>query len=211
VPASPLSEVITIVPPLYGLVLAGGRGSRLGRDKAALDYHGTAQVRWAHALLARHCACAWASARAAAQAAEFPFVGLPTLTDAPQVEGPAAGLAAAFGCAPDAAWLLIAVDMPLLEDATLEALVANREPRAIATAYRHPDGTPEPLCTIWEPSVRRLLATTGSASLRRLVEGSTARLLAPANPLWLKSVNTLADDAAVRELLGRRGREPPSG
>jgi molybdopterin-guanine dinucleotide biosynthesis protein A len=169
------------------------------------------QVRWALALLARHCARAWASARDAAQAAEFPFVGLPTLTDSPEVEGPAAGLAAAFSSAPDAAWLLIAVDMPLLEDATLEALVANREPQAIVTAYRHPDGTPEPLCAVWEPAVRRLLATKGSPSLRRLIEGSAARLLAPADPLWLESVNTAADDAAVRELLGRRGREPPSG
>jgi molybdopterin-guanine dinucleotide biosynthesis protein A len=163
------------------------------------------------ALLARHCARVWASARDATQAAKPPFVGLPTLTDALPVEGPAAGLAAAFRFAPNAAWLLVAVDMPLLEDATLDALVANRDPRAIATAYRHPDGTPEPLCTIWEPAVADLLVPTGSPSLRRLLEGSTARLLAPAEPLWLKSVNTDADDAAVRAVLAQRLVRRPDG
>lgn len=107
--------------------------------------------------------------------------------------------------------MLVAVDMPLLEDATLDALVANRDPRAIATAYRHPDGTPEPLCTIWEPAVADLLVPTGSPSLRRLLEGSTARLLAPAEPLWLKSVNTDADDAAVRAVLAQRLVRRPDG
>ena len=28
----------TVPPPLYGLVLSGGRSSRMGRDKAALSY-----------------------------------------------------------------------------------------------------------------------------------------------------------------------------
>ena len=198
--------MITIVPPLYGLVLAGGRGSRLGRDKAALDYHGTSQVRWALTLLARHCARAWASVRDEAQASGAPFLGLETLTDAARVEGPAAGLAAALRFAPDAAWLLLAVDMPLLEDAALAQLGANRDPRAIATAYRHPDGTPEPLCTIWEPAVAGLLAANGAPSLRRLLQGSAARLLVPAEPLWLKSVNTEVDDATVRLLLEQRRR-----
>jgi molybdopterin-guanine dinucleotide biosynthesis protein A len=162
-------------------------------------------------LLARHCVRACASVRDAAQAAEHAFRGLPTLTDAAGVEGPAAGLAAAFRSAPDAAWLLVGVDMPLLEDATLAELVANRDAQAVATAYRHPDGTPEPLCTIWEPAAAGRLASSHAPSLRGLLEGSAARLLTPADPLWLKSVNTPADAAAVKELLeqrrlSRRGR-----
>lgn len=166
-----------------------------------LDYHGVPQVRWALTLLARHCVRASASVRDAAQAAEDAFAGLPTLTDAPGLEGPAAGLAAAFRSAPDAAWLLVAVDMPLIEDATLAGLVANRDPQAVATAYRHPDGTPEPLCTIWEPAAARRVASAQRGSLRRLLGDSTARLLTPANPLWLKSVNTPSDAAAIKQLL----------
>ena len=193
-----------IVAPLNGLVLAGGRGSRLGRDKASLDYHGTSQARWLHGLLAPRCARTWVSVRDAAQAAEPSFSGLETLTDAARVVGPAAGLVAAFRLAPDAAWLLVAVDMPLLDAAALETLVASRDPRAVATGYQHADGTAEPLCTIWEPAAADLLAAEGSPSLRRVLEGSNVRLLEPAESHWLKSVNTDADDGAVRAFLERR-------
>ncbi|MBV8742152.1 MAG: NTP transferase domain-containing protein, partial [Sinobacteraceae bacterium] len=34
-------------PPLFGLVLAGGRSARMQRDKATLAYHGTSQLEWA--------------------------------------------------------------------------------------------------------------------------------------------------------------------
>ena len=37
--------------PLHGLVLAGGRSSRMGRDKAALEYAGRSQLERAFALL----------------------------------------------------------------------------------------------------------------------------------------------------------------
>jgi len=193
--------VKTIVPPLFGLVLAGGRGSRLGRDKASLDYHGVPQLRWALNLLARHCERVLVSARDVTQTAAAPFSGVQMLTDAPGVTGPAAGLAAAFRFAPDAAWLLVAVDMPLVEDATLATLISNRDPEAVATAYRHVDGTPEPLCAIWEPAAADRLPAQGAPSLRRLLDAPGARLLVPAEPLWLKSVNTESDDRAVRALL----------
>ena len=39
-------------PPVYGLVLAGGRSSRMQRDKATLAYHGgKTQLEWAMELL----------------------------------------------------------------------------------------------------------------------------------------------------------------
>ena len=36
---------------MYGLVLAGGRSTRMQRDKAALSYHGTTQLDWAMELI----------------------------------------------------------------------------------------------------------------------------------------------------------------
>ncbi|HXO65108.1 MAG TPA: NTP transferase domain-containing protein, partial [Steroidobacteraceae bacterium] len=53
------------VAPVYGLVLAGGRSTRMGRDKAALAYGGgTPQLERAMALLSPHVERAFVSVRA---------------------------------------------------------------------------------------------------------------------------------------------------
>lgn len=198
--------------PLYGLVLAGGRGARLGCDKGGLDYHGSPQAQWAFALLQRFCVRVYVSVRTE-QVAEPAFAGLPAVVDAVS-RGPASGLAAAARFAPRAAWLVLAADLPLVDGATLGALRAARRADCAATAFRHPDGTLEPLCAIYEPSVLVRLATYGEdagdpgdgISLRRLLEDAgTATLEAP-EPSRLRSVNTPADDAAVRARLGSEAR-----
>ena len=50
-------------PPLYGLVLAGGKSSRMNQEKAKLSYHGKAQYLVCHDLLKQHCEKVFISAR----------------------------------------------------------------------------------------------------------------------------------------------------
>ena len=86
---------------------------------------------------------------------------------------------------PDAAWLLVAVDLPLLDRATLGVLTEGRSRQHLATAFRHPDGPLEPLCTIWEPAARPVLERRlerGDASLRRLLEAGPVHELEPPAP-----------------------------
>jgi molybdopterin-guanine dinucleotide biosynthesis protein A len=191
------------LPALQGLVLAGGRSSRLGRDKGSLDYHGVPQVRWALALLEPVCALTFASIRR--EQAELPaYRGLPLIIDQGRSAGPASGLLEALRRSPGVAWLVVAADMPLLRPPLLATLVAQRDPAALATAYRHRDGTPEPLCAIWEPATKARLEEEGRSegpSLRRLLEIGPARLLHLEHDAALTSVNTDADEARVRRLL----------
>ena len=49
--------------PLYGLVLAGGRSTRMQRDKAALAYHGRTQLEWAMDLITPFVERAFVSVR----------------------------------------------------------------------------------------------------------------------------------------------------
>jgi molybdopterin-guanine dinucleotide biosynthesis protein A len=190
-------------PPLYGLVLAGGRGTRLGRDKGVLDYHGVPQARWAMDLMTPSCERRFVSVRAE-QAKTEPYRNLPLIVDRSSDGGPAAGLEAALHECPGVAWLLVATDMPLLDRAVLAALVAARDPRALATAYVHADGTPEPLCAIWEPSAREALAAASAVehvSLRRLLGAGPAKLIPIDRETALASVNTREDDARIRRSL----------
>ena len=200
------STPLDLASPLYGLVLAGGRGTRLGRDKGELDYHGLPQAAWGLRLLEPFCGRGFVSVRP--EQRDTPaYRGLSTIVDLAESAGPASGVAAALQQFPRAAWFVIAADMPLLTDAVLATLVAHRDPSVLATAYRRRGGMPEPLCAIWEPAATARLAARGAGqgvSLRRLLEEGPARLLDLDDDEALTSVNTAADDLRVRARLGAR-------
>lgn len=188
-----------------GLVLAGGLSRRMGRDKGALEYAGEPQVLRASRLLGRFCPRVLVSIRPE-QARSRCYRGLARVEDEGRLAGPAAGLLAAWRREPAAALLALAVDLPLVDAALVAALVAARDPARLATAFRHPDGTIEPLCAIWEPAARAELcrrAEHASPSLRRLLEDTGVGLLQAAEPERLRSVNTPEDYARAAALLER--------
>jgi molybdopterin-guanine dinucleotide biosynthesis protein A len=195
--------------PLCGVVLAGGEARRMGRDKGALDYHGEPQARHCWRLLEALGVEAFVSVRRDREQTP-PYASLPLLVDRGSVGGPAAGLIAAFEHNDASAWLLWAVDMPLVDRDALERLIRARDPAVFATAFVHPDGTPEPLCTIWEPAARAPLlarARRGRASLRRLLETLPVRLVEPADAVALTSADSAEDyQRACRTLAGASGR-----
>jgi molybdopterin-guanine dinucleotide biosynthesis protein A len=193
------------VPPLRGLVLAGGQSRRMRADKALLDYHGKPQLEWMAELIAPYCMSVHASLRAA-QAREPVRAGLPSLVDAREDAGPIAGILAAQEHDPDAAWLVVACDLPFLDARTLDHLIARRAPASVATAYRSAhDGLPEPLCAIWEPASHALVAAAVAQEKycpRALLAASRATLLDLPDAGALDNVNTREEWASARTRLG---------
>jgi molybdopterin-guanine dinucleotide biosynthesis protein A len=193
-------------PPIWGLVLAGGESRRMGADKGRLEYHGSAQARWAWRLLADVCDKAYVSVRPP-QARVVPYRDLPLIVDGGEAAGPAAGLAAAWRRHEGVAWLVLAVDMPLVDRALLDVLIGGRAPRRLATVFRHPDGILEPLCAIWEPVARETLRRRlgeGRASLRGLLETAKVRALVPKAAWRLANANSEDERKALRSA----AREP---
>ncbi|MCE9614734.1 MAG: molybdopterin-guanine dinucleotide biosynthesis protein B [Lentisphaerae bacterium] len=195
--------------PLYGLILAGGRSTRMQRDKALLAYRGRTQVEHMYDLVGRRCASTFVSARAG-QWAAAPFAALPQIHDTIQECGPTGGILSAMQAHPEAAWLVVACDLPYLDGATLDALIRQRAPLKVATAYTSSsDGLPEPLCAIYEPRARSRLfqfVAIGYTCPRKMLINSNARLLALANPRALDNVNRPEEyERAMREL-GESGK-----
>lgn len=193
--------------PLYGLVLAGGESRRMGRDKALLDYHGRPQVAWALELVSRHCERAFVSVRAG-QASDGVRSTLPQIVDGALGAGPIAGIAAAQATHPDAAWLVVACDLPFLGDALLAELIARRGAADI-TAFRSAhDGLPEPLCAIYEPATRVPIVefiAAGRHCPRKFVTASGAPLLELPEATALDNVNTPEELAVAAQRLGESG------
>jgi molybdopterin-guanine dinucleotide biosynthesis protein A len=179
--------------PLHGLVLAGGRSSRMKQDKATLAYHGRTQLEWAMDLIAPFVDRAFVSVRPD-QTSDPVRAKFPQIVDTQENLGPIAGIMAAQAEHPDAAWLVLACDLPFLDAATLKHLVWAREPGRLATAYRSShDGLPEPLCAIYEPSSRAAILAhieSGKNCPRKFLIRSEAHLIEEPNPRALDNVNT---------------------
>lgn len=203
--------MIISAPPLYGLVLAGGRSTRMQRDKAALEYSpGRTQLDVAMQLLEGRTARAYVSVRPD-QAQDRARAGYEQITDRGGVEGPAAGILAAFAEHPGAAWLVLACDLPFLDGRTLDHLIGARTPEADATAFRSThDGLPEPLCAIYEPRAAGKLAAQvaeGRNCPRKFLINAHTRLLDQPDPRALDNVNTLDEYANAMSAIDLPARE----
>jgi molybdenum cofactor guanylyltransferase len=190
--------------PVYGLVLAGGRSSRMHTDKAALSYHGRSQLAEAMRLITPLVARAFVSVRAD-QIHDPVRAGFAQIIDREANVGPIAGIMAAQAEFPQVAWLVIACDLPFLNARALEHLLAQREPACDATAYLSShDGLPEPLCAIYEPASNTTLADylrEGRQCPRKFLLKGNVHLIAAADARALDNINTRDEyDAAVGAL-----------
>ena len=180
-------------PPIYGLILAGGHSSRMGRDKALLAYHGKSQIEWTAERARLICQRVFLSVRPD-QASDAGRSGLPQIVDRLADKGPIAGIMAAQALAPDVAWLALACDLPFIDEQTLRYLYAARDPERVATAYRSThDGLPEPLCAIFEPRSRELIeayVASGKNCPRKFLSSSDALLVGQPHPGALDNINT---------------------
>jgi molybdenum cofactor guanylyltransferase len=187
-------------PALLGLVLAGGRSTRMQRDKAAIVYHAETQLDAAMRLLAPRVERAFVSVRAD-QRADATRARYEQIVDRGDVEGPIAGITAALAEHPEHAWLVLACDLPFLGGHTLDALIAARDPSAHATAFRSAhDGLPEPLCAIYEPGARDALAAhiaSGKWCPRKFLIQARVHVLGQPDPRALDNVNTQAEYGAA--------------
>lgn len=196
----------TTPAPIYGLLLTGGASRRMQRDKAQLTYAGEPQLLRAWRLLQAVSERAFVSVRES-QHADPLRAELPHIVDTYDAVGPAAGILSAQDAHPDVAWLVIACDLPLLDEPTLRALIAARDPGTDATAFTSRfDDLPEPLCALWEPSSHGLLKQryeAGNYCPRKVLMQSRFTLL-PAPGEALDNVNTPEEFVQMQQQLEAR-------
>jgi molybdenum cofactor guanylyltransferase len=189
---------------VYGLVLAGGRSTRMRKDKAALQYGGGNQLEHAMELVRPYVARAFVSVRRD-QVNDPVRARFAQIVDTEEGLGPIAGILAAQAEHPEAAWLVLACDLPFLDEATLDHLLRSRRPGRQATAYRATHGRlPEPLCAIYEPSSRAAITAyvaSGRDCPRKFLLQADVELLDQPNPRALDNVNTPEEYGAASSAL----------
>ena len=119
--------------------------------------------------------------------------------------GPYGGILSAFQEDPDAAWMVIACDLPLIGKPEIEDLISKRNPTKFATAYFNPEtDLPDPLFTIWEPKAYLSLLSylsLGYSCPRKVLINSNIELVQLPKPEVLKNVNTPEDRFEIMNLI----------
>lgn len=159
---------------IYGLVVCGGRSTRMGRDKSLLDYHGKPQRYYLYDLLSQVCERSFISCNR--QQAEGILPGYEYIIDDPVYGdiGPMNAILSAFDCYPDISFLAIGCDYPLfdLEDIRLLADKARAEDHSVAV-FNAQTGFIEPLLAVYHSRLGEHLTRyhrDGNSSLRLFLE-----------------------------------------
>ncbi len=175
---------------LSGLVLIGGKSSRMKQDKAKLDYHGKTQTEYTFELLSSVCEKVFISCR---KEQKDDFQNFSHIYDTFLDMGPLGGIISAQRAYPDTAFLVLACDLPYMDKDTLKNLINKRNPFKLASSYISPvDSMPEPLCSIYEPKSKiRLLqfAGLGYYCPRKVLLNSDTNLLITPNHEALMNIN----------------------
>jgi molybdopterin-guanine dinucleotide biosynthesis protein A len=194
--------------PLHGLLLTGGHSRRMQRDKATLEYNGQSQLQRAVELLQPLVTRCFLSVRADQRQEPLRAAHECIIDRVPNI-GPLGGIHAALHTHPSAAWIVLAVDLPFLDTATLQQLIAAREPQRLGTAFRSSfDGLPEPLCAIWEPASRTAVDAWIAADHRcprEFMSTHDVALLTLRNPQALDNINTSAEYLEARSAVAGSG------
>ncbi|MFD2607225.1 molybdenum cofactor guanylyltransferase [Euzebyella marina] len=185
-----------IGPKIYGLVLAGGKSTRMGKDKGLITYHGMPQREYLYHLLSRVCERTYLSLRndqVGDVSDEFDII-----VDKDEFKGPFNGLLSAHEENEEVAWLVLACDLPLIDLQSLQELISGRDPNEVATTFAHHENPlPEPMCAIWEPTALKQVASylnEGNGTCpRKFLIRKNAKLIIPRDENVLMNANSEED------------------
>jgi molybdopterin-guanine dinucleotide biosynthesis protein A len=126
-----------------GIVLAGGQSSRMGENKALLDYKGQPLVMHAAVILKQVCHHVIISAGNHA----YSFPGYETWADDIQIAAPLAGIYTCLKRSPDRVNVVLSCDMPRVDPAfILQMLTFAGEYEMVVPEHT---GYVEPLCAVY--------------------------------------------------------------
>ena len=176
---------------MRGLVLAGGHGKRMGRDKGSMVHpDGRSMVRRAADLLREvGCEGVVVSLREGQECSEN-FEDLEIVRDAG--EGPLGGMIAGMETAVDKSWLVVACDLPRLEVEVLRGLLGHSERFVV---YGR-EGKLEPLCGFYGSGAVGILRKSreaGEWGLQRILRANGTKVLELKDGRALENANTVEE------------------
>jgi len=190
--------MLATIPKVKGLVLTGGKSTRMGADKSELEYHGKPQKQFVKELLENQGYKTFYSVQkdnGNGDEIHDTFFNL----------GPFGGICSAFQKDPNSAWMVLATDLPFVNEDLVKLLLQKRNPSKVATTVKGKGKQfPEPLITIYEPKAYPVLLqylAQGYSCPRKMLINSDVEIIEVDDHL-IRNVNTPDQyEAAKKEII----------
>ena len=178
-------------------MLAGGKSSRFGSDKAQAVYRGTTLLDRAVSLLNDLNLNPVVAARKGAEVSTLKCV---TIYDKRPDQGPLGGIETAMSIFKKVSFLVLTCDMPQVTPGLLSTLLSAHQNGREATLFSH-EGRPQPFPGIYAASLHdriRLHLIHGKRSMRHLLETIENKkcLLSEVDAAFFHNVNFVDDLSA---------------
>jgi molybdopterin-guanine dinucleotide biosynthesis protein A len=185
------------IAPVKGLVLVGGKSTRMGTDKSELNYFGKPQKEHVRELLEDHSLDTYFSV-------QYTSENTNEIHDTFLNLGPFGGICSAFQKDPNSALLVVATDLPFVDKNLIRRLLEKRNPSKAATAIKGRNKEfVEPLITIYEPKAYPILLqylAQGYSCPRKMLINSEVEII-EVDDDYIRNVNTPEEfEVAKREI-----------
>jgi len=182
---------------LTAAILAGGKSSRMGADKALLPFRGKPMI---SAVVDAARPVAAELFVVVDEGQPYHALGLKTVADVHKGRGPLGGLHAALSASRTEATLLLACDIPLVSTSLLRHLAAF--PSDASARVAEIDGRIHPLCAVYDmrclPVIEQLIADDRLAMAALLDAVRTQRVpITPDLPLYRPNLLANINDPAT--------------
>jgi molybdopterin-guanine dinucleotide biosynthesis protein A len=168
----------------------------MGHDKALLARHGQTQLDYLVQVLQQSLQDVFVSTRSD-QKDDKERSRYRQIVDRYDDMGPLAGILSALEASPEADWLVVACDLPNIDQATIENLLQQHDAEYPFTAYvSSHDGLPEPLCAVYHQTATDIIRSYVSDGIycpRKILIRSDTQLLQQPDPRSLDNINTPDD------------------
>jgi molybdopterin-guanine dinucleotide biosynthesis protein A/molybdopterin converting factor small subunit len=182
---------------IKGLILTGGKSSRMGEPKALIHYYEKPHARYLYDLLSEHCDQVYLSVQKNDQWLKTEIADLPILKDLEISEGPVRGIVSALKSDSTCFWIVVACDLVNLNHTAIKTLTEHLDSldeKNIAVCFaNHEKDFPEALCAIYTPQALAVFLHSIEQGLKcpvKILTQSSILKLAIPNEVDLSNINT---------------------
>jgi molybdenum cofactor guanylyltransferase len=162
---------------ITGVVLAGGLSSRIGSDKALMEFRGVPLVTYAVSILQQVCGKVVISSNRR----DYLFTGCEIWPDETDIQAPMIGIFSCLKRVLDEWIMVLSCDMPLVDPRVFNLLISQaNDHKCDVVAPVHDGNSVEPLCGLYNRRVIPLFKRSIEAeqySLQQFIRNSKHRLV----------------------------------